>query len=174
MIHESYFGTYHTLDRYGNRSKPIKIERPVFYPRTRPWYKAAIEVKGRTWTPIYAGFTPGTVFIAASEPIYTPSGKLMGVSGIDLSLNGIQKFLAQNPVSPTGQIFLMERSGLLIASSGTEAPFQHIEGKPPVRVNALHSHPPLLQQTATAIQREIRDLGQIVNLMSDCFRIGDN
>jgi diguanylate cyclase (GGDEF)-like protein len=156
-----YFGTYYTLDRYGNRSKPIKIERPAFYPRTRPWYKAAIEAKGRTWTPIYAGFTPGTVFIAASEPIYNPSGQLIGVSGIDLSLNGIQKFLAQNPVSPTGHIFLMERSGLLIASSGTEEPFQHIEGKPPVRVNALHSQTPLIQGTATAIQREIRDLGQI-------------
>jgi diguanylate cyclase (GGDEF)-like protein len=156
-----YFGNYYELNNQGLRTQFLKVERPVFNPRTRPWYKAAIEANGPTWSPIYPGFTPGTVFIAASEPLYNPNGKLLGVSGIDLSLTGIQTFLEQNPVSPTGQIFLMERSGLLIASSGTEEPFQRIDGKPPVRVNVLQSQTPLIQDTATAIQKELHNFEHI-------------
>jgi diguanylate cyclase (GGDEF)-like protein len=151
-----YFGNYYQLNEQGDRTKLLKIEKPAFHPRTRPWYKGAIVANGPTWTPIYAGFTPGTVFIASSEPMYNSAGKLVGVSGIDLSLNGIQRFLEQNPVSQTGQIFLMERSGLLVASSAQEAPFEIREGQPPIRVNALTSKTPLIQATAQELQTRVK------------------
>jgi Cache domain len=112
-----YFGNYYATNPQGMRTKLLKVERPAYDPRIRPWYKEEIAAKQSIWASIYPGFTPGTIFIAASQPLYDPTGALVGVSGIDISLLDIQTFLAQNPVSSSGQTFLIERSGLLVASS---------------------------------------------------------
>jgi diguanylate cyclase (GGDEF)-like protein len=164
-----YFGTYYATNDRGQRTTQLKIERPVFDPRTRPWYKEAIAAGKPIWSSIYAGFTPGTIFIAASQPLYDPKGKLVGVSGTDLSLLSIQTFLAETPVSPTGQTFLIERSGLLVASSSQERPFQTIAGKTPQRINALNSTTPLIQATAEALQHQFTHLATIQQPQSFSF-----
>ncbi|BAU11297.1 diguanylate cyclase/phosphodiesterase, putative [Leptolyngbya sp. NIES-3755] len=145
-----YFGTYFATDAQGQRTRQLKIEKPKYDPRSRPWYQSAIAAKQSTWTSIYPGFTPGTIFIAASQPLYDPKGTLVGAIGTDISLRDIQNFLVQNPVSPTGNIFLMERSGLLVASSSQEPPFRLV-GSTPQRVNALDSQTYLIQSTARSI-----------------------
>jgi diguanylate cyclase (GGDEF)-like protein len=149
-----YLGTYYGMNDQGERTAQLKVERPAYDPRVRPWYKEAIAARQPIWSSIYAGFTPGTVFIAASQPLYDTTGKLVGVSGTDLSLLSIQTFLAQNPVSPYGQTFLIERSGLLVASSSQELPFRKIADQPPQRVNVLASQTPLIQATAQALQQK--------------------
>jgi diguanylate cyclase (GGDEF)-like protein len=148
-----HFGTYYATNDQGLRANQLKIEKPAFDPRTRPWYQAAVNAKQGIWTSIYAGFTPGTIFIAASQPLYDRTGKLLGVSGVDVSLSGIQKFLAENPVSPTGQVFLVEKSGLLVASSSQESPFRQLADKSPQRIDALNSETPLINSTARFIKR---------------------
>lgn len=155
-----YFGTYYATDNEGKRTRQLKVEKPKYDPRTRPWYRAAIPsgnsqataAKKSIWTKIYSGFTPGTVFIAASQPLYDPKGSLTGVVGTDISLKDIQTFLVQNPVSPTGSIFLMERSGLMVASSSDEPPFR-LTGSTPQRVNALDSQTYLIQATARSLSQ---------------------
>jgi diguanylate cyclase (GGDEF)-like protein len=149
-----YFGNYYAINDQGLHTTQLKVEKPAFDPRTRPWYKAAITAKQGIWTSIYSGFTPGTVFIAASQPLYDRSGKLLGVSGIDVSLLGIQKFLAQTPVSHTGQIFLVDQSGLLVASSSEESPFRTIAGKEPERRSVIDSETPLIRSTARFIDQK--------------------
>jgi diguanylate cyclase (GGDEF)-like protein len=156
-----FFGTYYTINDQGLHATLLKVERPVFDARTRPWYKEAIAAKKPIWTNIYAGFTPGTVFIAASQPLYDASGKLVGVSGTDISLLGIQAFLAQNPVSPMGKTFLIERSGLLVASSGKEPPFRVVEGQSPQRVNAFDSQSPLIKATTQSLRQQVGDFAKI-------------
>ncbi len=154
------FGTYYATRPPGVRTQKLKVERPEFDPRTRPWYKAAVEAKQAIWTPIYAGFTPGTIFIASSQPLYDRHDKLVGVSGIDLSLLEIQNFLSQTQVSPSGQIFLIERSGMLVSSSSKERPFRKMNGTP-VRVNALDSDTPLIRNTMRSLLSRLGDLQQI-------------
>jgi diguanylate cyclase (GGDEF)-like protein len=150
-----YYGTYYATNEQGIHTTKLKVERPVFDARTRPWYKEAIAAKQAIWTSIYAGFTSGTVFIAASQPLYDEKGTLVGVSGSDISLLGIQTFLAQNPVSPSSQIFIIERSGLLVASSSQESPFRIVnEGKQPQRVNVLDSQTPSIRATAQFLQQK--------------------
>jgi diguanylate cyclase (GGDEF)-like protein len=146
-----YYGNYYATNDQGLRTTLLKIERPAYDPRTRPWYKEAIAAKKPIWNSIYPGFTPGTVFIAASQPLYNTKGRLVGVSGIDISLLNIQKFLEQVQVSPAGKIFLIERSGLLVASNSQEAPFKLIDNKKPQRVNVLDSKIPLVKLTAQSI-----------------------
>jgi diguanylate cyclase (GGDEF)-like protein len=149
-----YFGTYYGTNDKGLRTTQLKVEKPAFDPRTRPWYQAALTAKDGIWTSIYAGFTPGTIFVAASQPLYDRTGKLLGVSGVDVSLSGIQKFLAENPVSPTGQVFLVEKSGLLVASSSQEPPFRQLVDKSPQRIDALHSKTALISATARFINHQ--------------------
>jgi diguanylate cyclase (GGDEF)-like protein len=157
-----YFGTYYAFDAQGIRTTHrLKVEKPEFDPRTRPWYQAALKSKQAVWTPIYAGFTPGTIFVAASQPLYSRTGQFVGAVGTDLSLSGIQKFLGQNPVSSSGQTFLMERSGLLVASASQESPFQIVKGQPPQRVNALESATPLIRATAQFLLQDVKDFKTI-------------
>ena len=156
-----YFGNYYAIDTQGKRTTRLKIERPIFDPRTRPWYTDAIAAKQGIWSPIYAGFTPGTIFIAFSQPLYNPTGQLMGVSGIDISLLEIQNFLKQNSVTPGGQIFLMDRSGLLVASSSKEKSFLLIPGRSPKRVNVLESQIPSIKFTAKSLLKQFKDFKNI-------------
>jgi diguanylate cyclase (GGDEF)-like protein len=156
-----HFGNYYATDQQGRRTTRLKIEKPAFDPRTRPWYKEATAAKQAIWTSIYPGFTPDTVFIAASQPLYAQTGQLVGVSATDISLSGIQSFLAHNPVSPAGQTFLMERSGLLVASSSQEAPFRLVANQPPQRVSALASQTPLIQATAQALQQQVGNFSNL-------------
>jgi diguanylate cyclase (GGDEF)-like protein len=156
-----YYGTYYATNQQGRRTKQLKVERPAFDPRTRPWYKEAVAARKAIWTSIYAGFTPGTVFIAAAQPLYDQTGKLIGVSGTDMSLLDIQKFLVQNRVSPSGQVFLIDPSGLLVASSSQESPFRLVTGGSPQRVNVLDSQTPLIQATAQFIQQKFTSFANI-------------
>ncbi len=156
-----YFGTYYATDDRGIRTKLLKVEQPAFDPRTRPWYQEAVAAKKPIWTKIYAGFTPGTIFIAASQPLYDATGKLLGVSAIDLSLLDIQNFLMQTQVSSSSQIFIIERSGLLVASSSQEQPFRIIKGQSPQRVNVLDSQTPSIRATARSVQEKFGDFQSI-------------
>jgi diguanylate cyclase (GGDEF)-like protein len=152
-----YFGNYYATDDRGIRTKLLKIERPAFDPRKRPWYREAVAAKKPIWTSIYAGFTPGTIFIAASQPLYDITGKLLGVSAIDLSLLDIQHFLLQTPVSPSSQIVIFEKSGLLVASSSQEPPFRPIEGRSPQRVKVIDSQTPSIRAAARYLQEKFGD-----------------
>ncbi len=156
-----YFGNYYATNAQGIHTNLLKVERPAYDPRTRPWYKEAIAAKQAIWTSIYPGFTPGTIFIAASQPLYDQAGTLIGVSGTDISLSDIQAFLARNPVSRSGETFLVERSGLLVASSSQEPPFLKVANQSPQRVNAIKSHTPLIRATAQFLHQRFSDLGAI-------------
>jgi diguanylate cyclase (GGDEF)-like protein len=164
-----HFGTYYATRTPGIRTQQLKVERPEFDPRTRPWYKKAIGSKQSVWTPIYQGFTPGTIFIAASQALYDAEDRFVGVSGIDLSLTEIQHFLTKTKVSPSGQIFLIERSGMLVSSSTQEQPFREVNGQP-VQIHAIDSETPLIRGTMQSLLHQVNDLHQIQNLENFHFR----
>jgi diguanylate cyclase (GGDEF)-like protein len=156
-----YFGTYYATDDKGHRTKVLKVERPAFDPRTRPWYKEAVAAKKPIWTDIYAGFTPGTIFIAACQPLYDRSGKLLGVSAVDISLLDLQNFLAKTRVSKTGQISIFEQSGKLVASSTQERPFRSNQEQQPQRVNILDSENQLVRALAQSMLNEFGAFNRI-------------
>ncbi len=156
-----YFGHYHATNAANQRTQRLQIEKPAFDPRTRPWYKSAATAQKPVWNPVYAGFTPGTIFVAASQPLSDPQGKFVGVSGIDIRLTDIHTFLSQNRVSPAGQVFLMERSGKLIASSTPELAFRWAKDKKPEQIRAIDSQMPLIRDTAAQLQQQVGDFSSI-------------
>lgn len=166
-----YYLTHYATNKQGIRTTQEKVERPAYDPRVRPWYKEAIAASQPTWTSIYPGFTSGTIFIAASQPLYNSTGKLVGVVGTDISLLNIQKFLAQTKVSPNGQIFLIERSGMLVASSSEEPPYRQKSGQAPQRVNVLDSQTPLIRLTAKSLQKQVGNFKTVTSRQKFNFKI---
>ncbi|OQW91457.1 MAG: hypothetical protein BWK79_16840 [Beggiatoa sp. IS2] len=93
-------------------------------PRQRPWYRAAIKTGKPVWTEIYVYTRGNSTGISANHPLYDSSGHLLGVATTDLTLLDIGQFLKNLKISEHGQTFIMERSGLLIATSTTEKPYR--------------------------------------------------
>ncbi|MEL7641378.1 MAG: ATP-binding protein [Solidesulfovibrio sp.] len=91
-----------------------------FDPRTRPWYKAGAAAGGPVWTPVYRHFALGVPTITACLPAFAPDGGLLGVFGADYPLTRIHEFLRTIKVGRRGEVYLLERTGDVVAASSLE------------------------------------------------------
>ena len=89
----------------------------AYDPRERPWYQAAIAARQPVWTDVYLGFTAKELLITAAHPVYDHRNQLVGVMGADMFIREINHFLEDLEVGKTGEVFIMEHSGLIVASS---------------------------------------------------------
>ncbi|WP_246843963.1 cache domain-containing protein [Hydrocoleum sp. CS-953] len=117
-------GKFHSLgiDSQGNPTELLEIGND-YDPRIRPWYKNAVEAKKATWSDIYADFKELRLKVTLVQPIYQNNNQLIGVVGVDFVLSHIREFLQSLKIGESGQTFIMERSGLLVASSTSQKPF---------------------------------------------------
>ncbi len=134
----------YTLDNQGKRSRLIKKEK--YDPRTRPWYKAAVKAGKPTWTPLYPAFSERALLMAAVTPIYNDAG-IQGVLSFEIALSQVSQFLQTLFISKSGEAFIVERSGEVVASSATQIPII-TQGKLQKRIQAIKSRNPLIQSTA--------------------------
>ncbi|WP_424102536.1 response regulator [Moorena producens] len=95
-----------------------------FDPRTRPWYRTAVKAGRSTWSEIYPNTAGVTAYLGASMPFYDKQDQLQGVLLTNINLSQIGKFLRSINVGKTGQVFIIERSGMLVATSTGEKPFR--------------------------------------------------
>ena len=100
------------------------------------------------------------ISIAAGHPIYDNTKKMIGIIGVDLSLEDISVFLHNLKVSPSGKVFIVENNGLLVANSSSEKPFTIVNGKAQ-RLNVLDSGDPLIKATAQYLQQKFGNFKQI-------------
>jgi len=146
------------LDRTG---KPLnQIEVNIYDPRDRPWYKAALIAKQTVWSEVYPFVARPILGITASLPIYSESGSLRGVLAIDLTLSQIGDFLKQLKISKTGQAFILEPSGAVVATSTAEDPYIVIN-KTQERIQASQSQNPLLRLVFQNLQQKYPNLTNI-------------
>ncbi len=144
---ESQYGTLYRLSATGDRTGIIRVT-DHYDPRRRPWYQAAVKAPGPKWSEIYT-FRYGALGITASEVFLDTDGSIRGVVAVDLVLSQISQFLATIQVSPGGKIFIMERSGWLVASSTPEPPFLMANDQQTVkRLMANQSEDVLIRETA--------------------------
>lgn len=138
----------YATDSRGNRTDLLATV-PDFDARTRPWYVKAVEEDKATWSEIYILYTGQDMAIAASLPVYDGHRNLLGVVSGDIFLSHINDFLKSLEIGKSGQGFIMERSGLLVASSSGEAPFiKPEEGRTPLRLHASESGNRLIRGAA--------------------------
>ena|GEM_PF-1062062 len=138
-------------------------------PRLRPWYQVTKQTGRSTWSPIFRDPLDSKVAISLVSPLYEPLGKFKGVFVSEFHLEEISRFLQQLNISPSGQAFLVERSGNLVATSTLEIPF----GSKPnshksFRVRATSSQNFLTQATAEYL-KELGDLKAIAQPKSLSF-----
>lgn len=142
------FRTYATNEK-GDRTKQL-TNKPNFDPRTRPWYKAAVAAGKPTWSQIYPHTKGITSYLGAAMPYKTESGQLQGVLLTNINLSQIGKFLQSLKIGKTGQSFIIERDGMLVATSTGEKPIRTVVNKDfgAERIKAIDSSNPLTQATA--------------------------
>ncbi|MGL5508335.1 MAG: sensor histidine kinase, partial [Microcoleaceae cyanobacterium] len=96
-----------------------------------------------------------------------------GVIGVDLILSQIGEFLKNLTVSENGQIFIIERNGLLVASSNSEKPY-HIVGGKSQRLKAIDSNDPLVQNSTKFLISHFNNLKNIQDSRFLNFRQDNN
>ena len=146
------------LDSQGNRTE--LIQTAAYDPRTRPWYKTAKQSGKATWSPIYVFTASPVMGITPVMPIYNETGNLRGVLAIDLTLSQISDFLKSIKISRSGQVFAIERSGEIVASSTDELPFvTDKDGQK--RLLATKSQNLLIRSASTYLQKRFGSFEQI-------------
>ncbi len=148
----------YSLDSQGKRIKLIK--RQDYDSRTRPWYKAGVKAGKPTWSPFYRRRSTSSVATALVYPIYTKTGELLGVINTQFDLQKIHKFLKELKIGRTGQTFIIDRSGNLVASSIMRKTFVIKDKKNMELIQAEKAENPVIRATAQSFQR-LGDLSTI-------------
>ncbi|MBD0300850.1 MAG: HAMP domain-containing protein, partial [Tolypothrix sp. T3-bin4] len=173
VIRTSEVENNHTLTTYttspeGERREIINAGKPNFDPRKRPYYKIPVQQKQAVWAKLYPHITGKYLYIAAGKPIYTQTGYLQGVWMTSLNLVMFGDFLSKLKIGKTGQSFILERSGEMIATSTGEKPFQYYPDKvvqlPEQRVERLkvvNSSNALTQKASQAMLSQFHDFQNI-------------
>ena len=143
-----FLGHYYSLDRAGNRQQLVRVNPRMYDARTRPWFQTAIKAQEAVWSDIYASVGLPQLIVSAALPVYDDAGNLLGVTGVDFSLDDIGQFLESIAIGKTGQAFVMDSAGLLVASSTGEKPYEVIANDLLERTPAVDSKNSLTQQTA--------------------------
>uniref|UniRef100_A0A0C1NFX5 histidine kinase n=1 Tax=Tolypothrix bouteillei VB521301 TaxID=1479485 RepID=A0A0C1NFX5_9CYAN len=151
--------TYAT-DSQGNRTKLIK-SYDNYHPQEEAAYTDAVKAGKAVWSQVYQWDNfPNIISISASYPLYTKTNKLVGVLVTNLRLAQISDFLRKLKVSSLGKAFVIERDGLVIASSSQEQPYTLSDGKAQ-RLNVINSTDFLIQSTATYLKKHYGDFRKI-------------
>ncbi len=112
----------YAVNEQGDRLKLIR-ERPNYDARTRDWYQAAVKARRPSWSAIAPSALGKRLDLSAVSPFYNTQGQLQGIFLTDISLAQISDFLHSFTVGKSGKTFIIERNGLLVASSITNEPF---------------------------------------------------
>jgi signal transduction histidine kinase len=100
-------------------------------PRDRPWYKLAKENPGNVIiTDVYPSLTTSDINIGIVKALVDGKG-LYGVVGIDITLNNLTDYISNFKVSPAGEIFLTDKSGVVLAGENKKMLFKKISDYSP-------------------------------------------
>ncbi|MEG4223162.1 ATP-binding protein [Microcoleus sp. Pol12A6] len=127
-----------------------------------PWYTEPMKAGKPIWSRIVTVNYPNHPYIAASagRPIYDANNRLLGMVGVDIHLLKLSDFLRNMDVSSSGQVFIIERNGMLIANSAKEQPFTTVKDEIR-RLKAIDSPNPIVQGIAKQIQQRFKGFQSI-------------
>jgi adenylate cyclase len=157
-ITNNKFHSY-AIDGGGNPGKLLEIGKP-YDPRIRPWYQKSAAANRPLWSDIYADFKEPRLKITWTQPIYDRAGKLQGVLGVDFVLSHIREFLQRLKIGQSGQTFIIDRSGFLVATSTAEQPFT-VQDKKVERLKAVAAETRSIRETAKYLESYLGDFNKL-------------
>ncbi|MEN6412410.1 MAG: methyl-accepting chemotaxis protein [Veillonellales bacterium] len=86
-----------------------------FDPRTRIWYKEAIQQKRTVFTDPYVDEETQKLEVSAALPVWSPSGQIRGVVSSDIMLNTLVDIVRDINLDGHGYAFLTDRKGFILA-----------------------------------------------------------
>lgn len=146
-------------DSQGHLTTLLQIGKK-YDPRLRPWYIEAVQAGKPTWSEIYTDFKDPRLTITLGQPVYNKAGVLRGVVGVDFVLSEIGEFLQRLRIGKSGETFIIERSGWLVATSTPQKPFIINKGTVQ-RIRATDVDSYLIRSTAQYLTQQFGDLNQI-------------
>ncbi len=111
----------------------------------RIWYQMLQQKPGKSiLTPAYEDVSTGEMVVTAATPYYNEAGEMIGVIGIDISLNELFKYFSAISIGETGYLTVFDSSGNLVYHPDTSLLLTNISDMPYSEnmVNALNSHLP--------------------------------
>ncbi len=159
------------LSNKGQRTELLGSE-PNYNPQTSFFYQEAVTTGKPTWTPVYLRLTNNELSADAIQIVTDKNGANKSVFNAGLSLSKINGFLSRLKISRTGQTFIVERSGLLIASSTAEKLYQTEKGESK-QIKASQSSNYLTKLTASYVTQYFGDLNKINRSQQLSFNINN-
>lgn len=133
---------------------------PDYDPRIRRWYTDGEKADGAAWSEIYRHFVLEDLTITAVLPLRSRDGSFAGVLGADITLSSINRFLRELRVGSEGEIFILDRDGLIVADSTSESPFVS-RGGLYVRTAGIESKNPAIHRAAVEMGRHGAKEGEL-------------
>ncbi|MEH1982331.1 MAG: ATP-binding protein [Nostoc sp.] len=143
-------------DDRGNKTELIKFVQN-YDVTSRPLYALARQAGQSVWI-LFPHIATKQLLLCFSQPVYDRDKKLVGVVSAFRSLAAMSQFLNSFQVSATGEMFVIERSGLLVANSTSEKPFTLDSNGKEQRLKASKSSNPLIRQTAQYLDTRVGGL----------------
>ncbi|MBD1865286.1 MULTISPECIES: ATP-binding protein [Trichocoleus] len=147
-------------DQQGNRTQVVSTFTWNNFKET--WYTEPVNAKKPVWSRIFTINYPNHPYVVASagRPLYDANNRLLGVVAIDIHLLKLSDFLRNLQVSRGGQVFVLERNGLLIANSGTQKPFVVVKDEIQ-RLKAIDSPNPVVRGVSQQLQQRFDSFQKI-------------
>lgn len=156
---------YYAVDKSGARIQRIRpYDNRKYDARERPWYQQAIAAGKLSWTkpfPKFSNKKQKPIQISLVQPVYAKgSDRVLGVLAVQFLQANISKFLQTLKVGKSGQTFIVNRSGELIATSTSQPLFKQ-NGTNVVPIAAIDAQNALIQATAQQVQTQYKEFRQI-------------
>ncbi|MGB3511724.1 MAG: PAS domain-containing protein [Microcoleaceae cyanobacterium] len=149
----------YSTDAQGNLTE--KLNSYEYNYLNQSWYTDAVITDKPSWSKIYNwNGLPEVLAISASYPIYDKNNNLIGVLGVEKPLSDISELLKKAKTTHSGVIYIIEKSGLIVASSSEEKA-SYLVNDLPQRLSVLNSNAPLVRATAKKILETFSELNQI-------------
>jgi len=162
------FYSYNTNDSGDRATVAATVKN--FDIRQHPSYSYAALSAKPTWSSVYISFLEPTLILSALQPVYNSQKQLEGVLIAALRLDSIGQFLNSLKIGKSGQTFIIERNGTLLATSTPEKPFRTQNGKKEL-FKVTESSDPVTQNTAKYLENHFQNLRQITKSQQLNFEI---
>ena len=114
-FNEAFISAYFAEEEAGTLTIYPKADLGAdFDPRERPWYQAAVENKEVTWTEAYVDTATNQTIITLTKPVYE-NATLVGVMGIDISIQTLTELINKTKFGNTGFAFILDQNGHILA-----------------------------------------------------------
>jgi Cache domain. len=113
----AYLGT----EKGGFIGWPRRAAQKGLDPRKRPWYRPAIEDQKETFlSEPYETYDGSKFTVTASHFVRNFDGAVIGVLGIDVSLDQFTRKISEMKIGETGYVFMLAKDGTIMAHPNPE------------------------------------------------------